>query len=197
MWTARSLTGQVLLRQRRDDVLKAERAYGCAWSPPAHRPFLASSPSRVCKCRERKERVCHALPVVLRQNKSSRGRRCDNGEHLDRGREREKAGSRIDRGLAQAVPLQSRQKRGGFPSLGTPHVHASGDTWTIILVDSPHEPAVCFPARDGKVGSERARRSKVGTIWQPPGKGLGTLPWHFPHEMASIVRRPQTRVLRG
>ena len=70
--------------------------------------------------------VCHALLVVLRQSKSSRGGRCDNGEHLDRGRE--KAGSGIDRGLAQALHLHSRQKRGGFPSPETPHVPASRDT---------------------------------------------------------------------
>ena len=69
--------------------------------------------------------VCHALLVVLTQNKSSRGGWCDNGEHLDRGRE--KAGSRIDRGLAQAVHLHSRQKRGAFPSLGAIGVRASRD----------------------------------------------------------------------
>jgi hypothetical protein len=54
--------------------------------------------------------VCHALLVVLTLNKSSRGGRCDNGEHLDRGRE--KAGGRIDRGLTKAVHRHSRQKRG-------------------------------------------------------------------------------------
>jgi len=70
--------------------------------------------------------VPHAPLVALTQYKHSRGGRHDNGEHLDRGRE--KAGSRIDRGLAQAVHAPSRQKRGGFPSPGTPRVPASRDT---------------------------------------------------------------------
>ena len=70
--------------------------------------------------------VCHVLRVVLTQNKSSRGGRCDNGEHLDRGRE--KAGSRIDRGFTQTIRLRSRQKWGGFPSPGTPRVPAECDT---------------------------------------------------------------------
>jgi len=51
-----------------------------------------------------------ALLVSSAPNKLSRGGRSNNGEHLDRGRE--KVASRTNRELAQARHLHSRQKRG-------------------------------------------------------------------------------------
>jgi hypothetical protein len=46
--------------------------------------------------------VSCALLIPSAHTKGSRGAWDDNGEHLDRGRE--KAGSRPDRGVAQALP---------------------------------------------------------------------------------------------
>ncbi len=92
----------------------SKRACGCVWSLQAHRPFLVSSLRRVCRRREGTKMVHCALLVSSTHHNHSTGGQYNNGEHLDRGRE--KAGSRIDRGLAQARHLHSRQKRGGFPS---------------------------------------------------------------------------------
>ena len=96
------------------------------------------------------------------------------------------------------MPLQSRQKPGGFPSLGTPHVHASGDTWTIILVASPHEPAVGFPARDGKVGSERDTSKQGGndlaTTWERTGNTPVALPARDGFQSASTPSKSVARM---
>src|SRR5207245_10472024 len=78
--------------------------------------LLSSCPGRVGQCRERTEMVCRAPLVPSAQNKRSTGGWYDNGEHLDRGRE--KAGSRTDRGLAQALHAPSREKQGWFPIAG-------------------------------------------------------------------------------
>jgi hypothetical protein len=69
----------------------------------------------VCAGKGRRCPSCTAGPVGT-YTKCSRGAWDDNGEHLDR--EREKAGSRTDRGLAQAVHAPSRQKQGWFPIAG-------------------------------------------------------------------------------
>src|SRR6266699_236036 len=120
-------TGQVLfLRPRHDDVLKAERAGRCTWSPPAPRPFLASSPSRVCRFRGGRQRVHRVLLVSSVYHKPSTRGQYTNGKHLDR--EREKTASRTACGFAQTLHVQSGQKRSSCPWLGTPHLPASCDT---------------------------------------------------------------------
>ena len=55
--------------------------------------------------------VSCALLVPSAQYKCNRGRRYDNGYHLDRGRQ--KAASRTNRGCAKALRLHCWQKRGG------------------------------------------------------------------------------------
>jgi hypothetical protein len=91
---------------------------------PVPPPFLASFPWIVCMCSYTTAMVRGALLVPSAHNKRSTGGRNVNGEHLDR--EREKAGSH--RGLARALHAPSRQKRGSFPSGGTPQVLAPRDT---------------------------------------------------------------------
>ena len=54
------------------------------------------------------------LLVSSAHHKPSTAGRSNTWKHLDKGRE--KAASRTGRGLAQALHLHSRQKRGGFPS---------------------------------------------------------------------------------
>ena len=51
-----------------------------------------------CPCRERTQMVRRARLLPSAHHKRCRGGWDDNGEHLDKGRE--KAGSRTDRGLA-------------------------------------------------------------------------------------------------
>jgi hypothetical protein len=57
-----------------------------------------------------------ALLITSAPNKRSIEGRNDNGEHLDRGRE--KAGSRTHRGLARALHTPSKEKQGWFPIAG-------------------------------------------------------------------------------
>ncbi|TMD24164.1 MAG: hypothetical protein E6J04_20600 [Chloroflexi bacterium] len=42
------------------------------------------------------------------------------------------------------------------------------------LGELPDAPARRFPPRGGNVGPGRQAAKKVGTIWQAPGKGLGS-----------------------
>ncbi len=65
------------------------------------------------------------LLVSSAHHKPSTAGRSNTWKHLDKGRE--KAANRTFVGFAQARHPHSRQKRGGVPSPGTPHVPASRD----------------------------------------------------------------------
>ena len=95
----------------------SKRACGCVWSLQAHRPFLVSSLRRVCRRREGTKMVHCALLVSSTHHKHSTGGQYNNGEHLDRGRE--KAGTlqshffggkrRCPRGTAQVISASPRR----------------------------------------------------------------------------------------
>src|SRR5438034_10645274 len=85
-------------------------------------PCLFPAP---CQQMQGRTQMGHCVLLISSaHHQHSTGRRYNNGEHLDRGRE--KAASRIDRGLTQTRRLHSRQKWGGFPSPGTTRVPAFG-----------------------------------------------------------------------
>ncbi len=126
---------------------------------------LTSSLCSICMCRERMELVRCVLLVPSAHHKHSRGGRHNNGEYPDRGRE--KAGSRTDRGLAQAVHAHSRRS-GGISH--DPEHHMCPHPMTSQLSSS-------WTARTREVATSDLGgtcRTKAGTIWQAPGKGLGS-----------------------
>ena len=125
-WTARSVTGQVLFLRQRPDAVLAARELADACGP--HKPINLSLP----------------LPCAESAGAGKGGRwstvRCWSPRHTTsraqeggpttrstwtRDGRRRQTGSLV--GFAQARHPHSRQKRGGFPSPGTPHVPASRD----------------------------------------------------------------------
>jgi hypothetical protein len=104
------------------------------------------------------------LLVSSAHHKPSRGGRSNNGEDLDRGRE--KAASRTDRGLAQARHLHSRQKRGGSHRVGhhgCPHP----------VTREPFSSWTASTSRHGAFQQEVAS-SELGGTWQKGGNPLGS-----------------------
>src|SRR5437667_60942 len=89
----------------------SKRAGGCVWPPQAHQPFLASSLRRVSRCREGTPMVPCALLVLSAHHKPSTGGRSNNGEDLDRGREK---GGKQDRSWVGPGTTPALQAEAGW-----------------------------------------------------------------------------------
>ena len=109
---------QVLfLRPKHDDVLAArELMDACGAHEPIDLSLLASSLCHVSRCREGTQMVHCALLVSSAHHKHSREGRSNNGQYLDKGRE--KGGKQNRSWVGVGTPPALQVEAGWFPIVG-------------------------------------------------------------------------------
>ena len=199
MWTARSLTGQVLLQQRRDDVLAAREL---THAPGSHLHLDLSLPlpravfARAGKGRRRS--VMRSESCWDRTSLAEAGAATTGGTWTEGGKRLE-AGLIVGwRRLCPCNPGRSRVVSHRWEHHMCTHLVTHGPSFSWPAHTSQPWAFQQELARSDLSGTHRTKVGTIwqppgkglGTIWQPPGKGLGTSSFHCPHEMASRVHRP-------